>query len=165
MDNIELNKTLRHMARNHGLCDAWYGEWRNDTTNDELLNMYVRGIDFSINNDWITNDFAKEHFTEEELAEHGIFFDKQELKEYNLPNLILNGSCSGIAEYNHFSVGNVYVRHKSKVKITVWDFAKCFIEVYDNAEVEVINYANNRVFVYQHGGNVKTKGDVLVRKK
>lgn len=153
------------MARKNGLCDEWFGKWREDMDDDELLNMYVKGIDFSIEKDWVSNDFAKENFDADTLAEHGIFIDRKELVERNLPNLILNGTSEGRVDYDHFNVGNVYARHGSRVKVIVWDFAKVFIEMYDDAEVDVVNYSNNRVFVYKHGGKVTCEGDVLVRKK
>lgn len=165
MDDLELNKTLRRNARNNGLCDQWFAAWRDDMTKDELLNMYIKGIDFSIENDWVSNDFIKDNFPHDMLGEHGVFIDEQELSERNLPNVVLNGCCTGELEYDVFNVGNIYVRHESDVTITVWDFAKCFIEVYDKAKVKVINYSNSRVFVYKHGGEVETEGDVLVRRK
>ena len=165
MELLELNKTLRSMARENGLCDQWFGAWKDDTTREELINMYFKGMDFSVDKDWVSNEFIKENFPSDMLAERGVFIDEKGLKERNLPNVTFNGECEGELEYDVFNVGNVYVRHKSDVTITVWDFAKCFIEVYDKAKVKVVNYSNSRVFVYKHGGEVETEGDVLIRKK
>lgn len=156
---------IREMARENGLCDEWYNKWTDDLTDDELLNMYVKGIDFSIGNDWISNEFAKENFDEDTLAEHGIFIDHRKLFEENAPVLILNGHCKGRADYFGFQVGNVYVRDESEVNITVDGMARCFVEVYDNAVVNVVNNSGNKVFVYRHGGKVTTTGNVLVREK
>ena len=35
MDNLSIK--LREMARKQGLCDQWFGEWKDDTDNTSLL--------------------------------------------------------------------------------------------------------------------------------
>lgn len=156
---------LRNMARSSGLCDEWFKQWRDDLSDDDLLNLYVRGIDFSIDKEWIANDVAKNLFDKQTLNKHGIYIDDDEVSGMNFPNVILNGNCNGNISYDKFSVGNIYVRHDSKIKITVSDFARCFIETYDNSSTEVVNYSNNKVFVYHHGGAIVTTGNVVVREK
>lgn len=42
----ELSIELRKMAREQGLCDQWFGEWKDDSDSTTLFDKYKRGIDF-----------------------------------------------------------------------------------------------------------------------
>lgn len=166
MDIELLNRAMRAEARGLGLCDQWFGEWADDADVDELLNKYTRGIDFVIGKKFPGNDVLKKYATKEKLHEHGIYIDeKVDKTATNSPSTILNGTCDGKLTYGSFSVANIYVRDSCDITIEVFDFAKVFVEVYDDARVSFINRGNSRCFVYQHGGEVKTQGDVLVRDK
>lgn len=160
-----LSMQLRHMARQNGLCDEWFSNWHDDATVDELINMYLKGIDFSIAHAWLPNDFIKSHFDASILSEHGIFVDARDVNECNMPTVVFNGGSRGHLYYDHFHVGNIYVRHNSHVIINISDYARCFIEVYDDSVVTVENNSNNRIFVYQYGGKIQSSGNVLIRDK
>ena len=49
---------------------------------------------------------------------------------------ILNGECSGSIRFAPWTAVTVYVRHTSNVRIIAGDFAKVFVRLYDEAEVE-----------------------------
>lgn len=164
MDLRLLNRAMRAEAKGLGLCDKWYGEWSEDSSVDELLNKYMKGIDFCIRNDYPSNSTMLEYAGREKLHEHGIFID-EEITESSRGMIVINGHCTGRVNYDGFNVGDVYVLGKSEVTINVSDFAKVFVEVWGDARVTVINKGENRCFVYRHGGEVHTKGDVVIRDK
>ena len=49
-----LNSELRGHAVSYGLCTQWQGDWQNNKSQQELIGMYIRGIDFCIEHDYPT---------------------------------------------------------------------------------------------------------------
>ncbi len=157
-----ISKELKEQAIKLGLCSQWQEKWHKKTK-DELVEMYIRGIDFAIDNDWPTCDYMKRHFNGI-MQRHGVFVDDV-INRQNLRQCICNGNTRGIIEYNSYSVGSLYIRHNSNVHIKVKDNAMISIELYDNAVVHVENTGNKAVTIYRHGGQVNSSGIVLVKNK
>lgn len=44
-----LNSELRGHAVSYGLCTQWQGDWQTNKSQQELIGMYIRGIDFVLN--------------------------------------------------------------------------------------------------------------------
>lgn len=42
----ELNKKLREKAILYGLCEQWTNDWSENRNKQELIEMWLRGIDF-----------------------------------------------------------------------------------------------------------------------
>lgn len=144
-----LSETLKQQARSLGLCDEWFGEWAENCSQQELIDKYVRGIDFAIKHQYPSNDFIKENFDHELLIKNLIFVDEF-INEENAPSgsYIINGECSGTIRFAPWAVATIYVRHTSSVNIIVSDFAKVFIRLYDSAEVETVNRDGAMIKVY-----------------
>lgn len=164
MNTKELNKTLRDRARVLGLCDQWYGEWEKEETKQELIEKYLKGIDFCIKHDYPTLPFIKANFNKAQLLLKGIFLDEN-VDASNLKTAVLLGESKGELRYYGLSVGNVYLRHQSEVTIEVNDGARVFIEVYENCKLKVVSVGNSKAFVYWHGGEVAASGNVYIRDK
>lgn len=132
-----LSETLKQQARSLGLCDEWFGEWAENSSQQELIDKYVKGIDFAIKHQYPSNDFIKENFDHELLNKNLIFVDEF-INEENAPSgiYIINGECSGSIRVSPWAVATIYVRHTSSINIVASDFAKVFVRLYDNAEVE-----------------------------
>lgn len=54
-----LNSELRGHAVSYGLCTQWQGDWQNNKSQQELIGMYIRGIDFCIEHDYPTVEYIK----------------------------------------------------------------------------------------------------------
>ena len=139
MTDIELNIVLREMARSAGLCDPWYEEWKDDSTIDECIDRYVRGFDFAVEKDYPPLDFIRKNFRKEDLHRHHIFLDE----EVSIGNAesgiwIFLGDCVGSICFRGFSVGTVYIRHNTNIKIVSEDMAKVFMSQYDDACAETV---------------------------
>ena len=69
MTGKDLSVMLREMARSQKtpLCDEWYGKWQDNTDVDELLDKFVSGFDFCVENDYPPLDFIRDNFTKEDL--------------------------------------------------------------------------------------------------
>lgn len=160
MENLSLE--LRKMARKAGLCDRWFSEWKKDETDESLFDKYKKGIDFSIEYNWISNDFIKRHWDKPILQANNIFVDDKNISKDSLKGIIIvNGDCDMTLNFSAFDVADVYIRHTSKVIINAWYMARIMLNVYDDAEVTINSNVQSRVYVYKHSPHsvVKNIGD------
>ncbi len=144
-----LNEILRREAANLGLCAAWRHNWESDKTPQELIEMYVKGIDFSLLHDWPSVDFIKANFDRELLNRNLVFVDERiNLTDASNGVYVLNGECTGTLWFNSWAAATVYVRHDSRVTVIADDYAKVFVRLYDNADVDAVELDNAVVKVY-----------------
>ena len=68
-----LNSELRGHAVSYGLCTQWQGDWQNNKSQQELIGMYIRGIDFCIEHDYPTVEYIKGNFDRSLLHQNHIF--------------------------------------------------------------------------------------------
>lgn len=145
-----LSQTLKKEAIDRGLCSEWASKWSDSLSQQELIDRYVSGIDFIIQQgEWPTNDFIKTNFDRDLLHKNLIYVDEHiDLKEAPNGVYILNGECSGTLWFNSWAAATVYVRHNSNVTIIADDFSKVFVHVYDEANAEVVELDEAVVKVY-----------------
>ena len=149
METIELSKTLRESARQKGLCDEWYNDWKDDTNAETLVEKMYKGLDFVLKHHWPSNDFIKEHFNLDFRRKSKVFIDDK----YSIVNpeqsLILGKSDIRI-RFNAAHHGNIHVRDNSSVKLTAKN--KCFVIVhlYDNAHVDASQFDSARIVLILH---------------
>ena len=131
-----LSETLKKQAVNLGLCRPWTEAW-GDCDQQELIDKYKKGIDFCIDKQYPSNEFIKANFDRALLNANLIFVDEH-IRLDDAPSgiYILNGECSGSIRFAPWTAATVYVRHTSNVRIIAGDFAKVFVRLYDEAEVE-----------------------------
>ncbi|PXV62381.1 hypothetical protein CLV62_12070 [Dysgonomonas alginatilytica] len=157
---MNVSEILKTEAIKYDLCSDWTNDWGTPSL-EELVDKYIKGLDFCILNNYPSNEFIKKNFGK--IAEgKGVFVDSN-VNLLNPKIAILNGSCSGEIVLNNYVSRDIHVRHDSIVKIIIRDGAIAFIRVYDNAHVVVENESGSRCFVYKKGGRVTISGDVLVR--
>ena len=175
MTENELSIKLREDARRLGLCDEWYGKWKDDTSAEELCAMYKRGLDFCIRHRWPSKQFIRQQFTQEFLREHGILIDDnrsypvrdvktrrlQYIREY-----VLLGKSQAIIRYSFRPhLCNIWVCDHSKVMVDVKYGAYMMIHLFDDAEAVVKTDLVSKVSVIRHSRstNVRQEGCVNVR--
>ncbi|MBD5302373.1 MAG: hypothetical protein HDS16_05180 [Bacteroides sp.] len=143
-----LSETLKQQAISLGLCQQWQRQW-GDCNQQELIDKYKKGIDFCLEHQYPSNDFIKENFDRTLLHKNLIFVDEH-LNLDNAPNgiYVLNGDCSGVLHFREWTAATVYVRHTSNISIIAEDFAKVFVRVYDEAEVNVCDVGDGVVKMY-----------------
>lgn len=165
MDIELLNRAMRAEARELGLCDEWYGQWSDDADIDELLNKYVRGIDFVIGKGFPEDDILLRYAGKDKLREHGIYLDSDIDEQVGSGVYVIGVGCTVKLKVDGFSVVTVYVRGNAQVDLQISENGKAFVEMYDDARLKIENKGESRSFVYRHGGEVEKKGNVLVRDK
>jgi len=164
MDSKELNKVLKGRAIELGLCEKWQSEWDKEETKQELIEKYLKGIDFCISHDYPKLEFIKAYFPKNLLFQNGIFVDDK-VDAINIKTAVLLGESSGKVRYEGLRAGSVYVRHSSVLRIEAVEGARVFVEIYDDCIVTVTADEHSKVFIYQHGGHVKSDGNVIIRDK
>ena len=143
-----LSETLKKQAVSLGLCKKWTEEW-GDCDQQELIDKYIKGIDFCIENQYPSNEFIKANFDRSLLNQNLIFVDEYlDIKDAASGVYILNGECSGTLYFREWSAATIYVRHNSEVTVVADDFAKVFVRVYDDARADVLELDDATVKVY-----------------
>lgn len=159
---MNISEDLKNQAISLGLCQEWTDEW-GTPDKDELCDKYVRGIDFAIEHNYPSLEEMKANF-DGVMQKHGIYVSEN-IDLVNPPLVIANGSCTGHACYDKFSVGRMYVRHDSVVTVYAGGSAKVFISLYDSAKLKVLCEDTAKVYVYKYGGVVECEGNVYVRER
>lgn len=157
---MNVSEMLKEQAVNLGLCVAWAKEW-GSPTKEQLVDMYIKGLDFCILHNYPSNEFIKNNFGK--IAEDKGVFTDAKVDLLNPSITILNGNCTGQVVLTGFASRDIHVRHNSNVKIIVRDFAKAFVRVYDKGHAVIENESDSRSFLYQKGGTATVSGDVKIR--
>lgn len=132
-----LSDILKTEARKLRACNKAMRQWPESGEPQELIDLWKSNLDFALENDFPPSDFIKTNFDIDLLNRNLIFVD--EYLDFDLmPSgvYIINGECSGRIRFAPWSAVTVYVRHSSKVRIEAGAFAKVFVRVYNEAEVE-----------------------------
>lgn len=161
----EINTLLFNAAMVHGLCDNGQKMWDRSFTKDELCKLYLRNMDFIIENNYPSIQFMKAHF-DGVCQQYGIYVndkicDKDNNNAVNIRHLVANGNSSGTIIYDKYSVGIIYARHESNLTIIVKDNALVSIELYDDATLN-ITVEGGKAVVHQHGGYIIAEGNVSI---
>ena len=162
MENI--SELLKNQAVGFGLCKEWTAEWGNPNK-DELVQKFVRGIDFCIEHNYPSVEFLKENF-DGVLQKYGVYA-KSEFSVFNEKFLDVNNSFGSAKNNLHFDT-DCYVRNNSELTISAMDSSSFHISIYDNSILNIRCFNNAKVYVYKYGGTVNIEfGEerVFIREK
>lgn len=149
-----MNKLSRQLARSakaNGICKEWFDRLRGQTEIAGLVAMYIKGIDFCMAHNWpdletLRRDFAGDPF----VADHGIFIDKKDVDVKNRATSVLLGASEAAIAFNGYEVGEIYVRHDSRLNLAVSGHAFVVVDVYDRAMVKITAMDHAKVIVKDH---------------
>lgn len=136
------------------LCPEFTSQMITFSNYTQLANMYFKGSDWSMENDFPRLDILRKHKLG--LIPCGLLTDVS--SEYsNVRYLGVFGNSNVVLNYDKFSVAQCIIRHNSKAKIYIKDYSKIQINILDNADVEVICSEEGSASVFVYGQNVKIK--------
>lgn len=147
-----------------GLCDKWYKDWGILESKQQLIEKYIKGIDFCISHDYPSIGFIKKNFPNHLLLLNGIFLDEN-VDSSNVKKAVLLGNSKGTIRYDGVRSCDVYVRHNSNIRIEAVGGAKVFVETYENCVVDAIADSYSKIFVYHHGGTINNIGNVIIKER
>lgn len=148
---MELVDQLKQDGVAKGLCRIWRGKLRSGVSMEDLIKLYIKGIDFCISEDYPTLDFIRSNF-KGKCEPYGAFVDDEISERKNAPDTVLNGFCKAMLEYDGYSVSRAFIRHDSQVAINASDYAMVTIDAFDNANLVVATAGQDaQVFVNLYG--------------
>ena len=140
-------------AKKKGICKPWYDELKR-FGNDKhaMIQMYIKGIDFCLSNDYPSNDFIRENF-KGTMEDYGIFLDES-VNLINYRRCVALGKTHGRVETGSYGVCEVFAKHDSELIVIAKDNAFVEIDVYDNAVLHIHATDRAKVHVKHYGGSV-----------
>lgn len=158
---------LKQDAIEKGLCRLWQRKLTGDLNISELSELYIKGIDFCILEDYPTLEYMRATF-KGKCEPYGIYIDDKVEELKNAPDAVFNGDCKALLEYDGFAVSRVFARHNTKASVNVSDNAIVTIDAFDSsylviavsgdkAQVIVNLYGNARVETIGMGITVNYK--------
>lgn len=150
-----LNKELAYEAKKNGICNDWFNLLLKAESKDRLMTMYLKGIDFCLSNEYPPLSFFREH-GKGIMEKYGVFLDEP-IAVGNSHYVVALGTCEGEAQYTGFAVGQVFVKHDSKLTIAASENSFVMVDMFDNTEVLVKASGNAKVCVNRYGGTVQTE--------
>lgn len=134
MTDKELNIALREMARNAGLCDEWFGNWKDEDSIDMCLDRFIRGFDFVVKNDYPNLEFIRKNFNTNDLHRHNIYLDEGVIiDDAQNGYYVFLGDCKATLVADGFKAVTVYCRHDSEVNVRAMGGARVFVTYYDQS--------------------------------
>ena len=153
---MSVAKELAKEAKRKGICKEWYGELRKLGDNKRaMLQMYIKGIDFCLMNDFPSNDYIRANF-KGAMEDFGVFLDDTNLDITNFAKCVALGKTSGKVTTTGYQVCEVFVKHQSNITIEANDNAFVVVDVFDDSIINVNASDRAKVCVNHYGGSVNT---------
>lgn len=150
---MELTKYIHSVASQAGICADWATYIENAKSKEELMEMYVKGIDFCLEKNFPSNDDLLRLGGADFLANYGVYVDA--IPKIS-PFLVLLGSCYGTIEYSDFSVNQLFIKGNSNVNVIATENASLIIDCFDNATLNVTQEDQSNVMVNVYGNAIVT---------
>lgn len=148
---MELVEKLKKDGIAKGLCRGWQMKLKHGLDYGQLIRLYIKGIDFCISENYPTLDFIRENF-KGKCEPYGVFVDDDVTDKRNLPDVVLNGDCKAMLEYDGYTVSRIFSRHNSQAAVNVSDNAIVTIDAFDESRLIVaVAGSDARVFVNIYG--------------
>ncbi len=143
-----LNKYVLEKAVQNNICDEW-AEKIQTADIRVLLDLYVKGIDFCLSNDFPNNKDIKRLFGDL-INEYGIYLDASgEFTDRSF--LVLLGQCTADITCAGFTVSQVFIKHKSQCDIVVKDNSFVVIDCFDDTDITVLVKDNAKALINVYG--------------
>ncbi len=152
---MDLINQLKTDGTEKGLCRQWRMKLQPGMSVEDLAKLYIEGIDFCISEDYPTLDFLRKHF-KGSCEPYGVFVD-DEVKERNAPDVVLNGDCKAILEYDGFTVSRIFARHNAQGAVNVSDHAIVTVDAFDNSNLAVATAGSNAQVIVNIYGNARVE--------
>lgn len=148
-NDISLSVELRNMARKLNLCDKWFGEWKDDTDKQGLIDKYHRGSDFCVKHHYPSNEYISTHFERDLLRKNGILVDDN-YSLLNPTNAMVLGNSKSTIRINGRNHAVIHIRDNANVKIVARNEAFVLVHVLDGATVHAEGFDSSRLVVFRN---------------
>lgn len=162
---MQLNQYILDRAKANGICTDWASLIENAGSKAELMDMYVKGIDFCLEHNFPTNADLLEQMGDEGLSNYGVYIDSTR-QLINPSFLVALGECAITSDWSCYSTAQAYVKHNSKLSCQINDNAFVVIDCFDSSIVEVIANKESKVLINVYGNATVTHsrtGNAMVK--
>lgn len=121
----KLNKDLRDKAVLYGLCTGWQNDWKGGKTQQQLIYIYKKGIDFCFDNQYSSIELIKENFQKDLLVSNNIFVDDEISKKNPEGSCVFICDSTGSLIFDRFSTSDIYVNDDANLTISAGGFSAC----------------------------------------
>lgn len=153
---MEVVAQLKQDGIEKGLCRLWQMKLKSGLSVAELSDLYIRGINFCVSEDYPTLDFMRSNFRGQ-CEPYGIYIDDEVTGVSNIKDAVLNGDCKAMLEYDGVSVSRIYARHNTQASVNVSDDALVTIDAFDNSKLVIATSGKNAMVIVNLYGNAKAK--------
>lgn len=161
MEFQQLKNRLATEAKANGICEEWYDYILNAPNKERLLMLFVKGLDFCLENAF-TEDLWAEF---EGIRQHYGVFVNDPIDVKGVRNIIAFGTSEGKAEFDGFNVAQIWARDDTKINVKVGGHAYITVDIADRAKVEITASDTARICIFLHGGsyNANTAGNAQIK--
>lgn len=145
-------KELAKQAKLKGICEEWHEELKGLTDKRAMIDMYIRGLDFCLSNEFPDNQYIRENF-KGVMEDKGVFLDDN-VSLVNFRRCIALGKTQGEIKITGYKVCEVFAKHESNLNIIIEDNAFVEIDMFDNSVVSVISLGKSKVHINHYGGTL-----------
>ena len=156
-------KELARQAKKAGICEEWHSQLKQLTDKEAMIDMYIRGIDFCLSNDYPSNDYIRDNF-KGVMESKGIFLD-DEITLGNPRRCVALGRTSGSVVVGGYGVCEVFAKHDSVLVVSASGNAFVEVDMFDSSEVSVHTTEHAKVHINRYGGRLTTdqRGDSVIK--
>lgn len=159
-----MNEQLINLLGKDEACKAALLAMRN-MSKDEMLDLYIKNIDFSITSDLMDADFfLKESYLGDRIYK-GIYVNENaKLKN---PNMVVGvGSCNIHIEYSGYNVSQIFVRDNTCINVIAKDNTYTIIDCFGSSFVNIDQSGEAIVLLNLYGNsNCEYTGNVKMTRK
>ena len=162
MEFVQLRTDLKNKAISKGLCQPWQRKFNQVKDKEELIKMFLAGIDFCIINNYPTPEYIEANF--KGMCEKLGVYVNEEAVLHNVRKLVFIGNCSAQLSYDSYEVAQIYVKDNSIVHVKADDHAIIMVDCFDNSKVTAKAVNGAKIIVNKYlGGQIEfIGGDVKV---
>ena len=140
-------KTLKDRAILKGLCLPYQNDWQDD---NDLVSRYIRGVTWCMNHQFPSLEEMAEY--DSELVENDVYNNKNVSHILSGDTYIYN-NCRGEIEIIDYSVSRAYIALDSLLKITAKGNSILYLDIFDNANIQLVVEDSAYVSVNQYGNS------------
>lgn len=151
MEQAQLSKELATQALRLGAkkdC-AVFNKFQSAKSKDDLVEIYMEGIDFCLSSEFPSNEFLRTHFVGV-MEDHGLYLDSV-INLVNPEQVIALGETKGDIRTDGYTVSTVYMKHRSNLKIKAGDNSFVMIDIFDDANLEIEVSGDARMCINRYG--------------
>lgn len=152
MNFNELKAALFKEAQAKKACAEGLKQIRQATDVRQLVTLFFKTLDFSIENDYPSRELRQAF--RGKVEDYGVFLSGDNINVTNFKRLATFGNAKGKALYGGYSVGDIHARDESELNIVVNDNAFVVVSTADSAKVHITASGTAKVTIIKHGGIV-----------